>query len=148
MKYERYSYRTFGDDERVQYAFVSYGSRGPINKMLTFSHFGEEIYNLALEDIDDDTGIFNQYAVTNNGDTQKILLTIAEAVVHFTSTRPWAQVFIKGNSDARNRLYRMYIGRFMAEIQEWYEVYGLCGKTWEIFETRGDYGAYLVIKLK
>ncbi|HEY0273077.1 MAG TPA: hypothetical protein VGC22_07815 [Chitinophaga sp.] len=148
MQMERYTYEEFAATPDTQYLFVSQGSRGPINKMITFSHFGQDIYNMSLEDIDEDTGVFDQYAVSNNGDTMKILLTVAEILVHFTSSRPGAQIFIKGNTAARNRLYRIYIARFLDEIHQWYEVYGLRGTSWEVFEQQGKYGAYLVIRVK
>ncbi|WP_123891846.1 DUF6934 family protein [Chitinophaga costaii] len=145
---ERYTYEEFAHTPNTQYLFASLGSQGPINKMITFSHFGNDIFNMSLEDIDEDTGVFDQYAVTNNGDTMKILLTVAEILVHFTSKRPGAQIFIKGNTVVRNRLYRIYIAKFLDEIRQWYEVYGLRGAHWEVFERQGKYGAYLVIRVK
>ena len=148
MQVQRYTYQTYHHENHVQYAFVSVGQNGHINKMISFSKVKPNVYNLSLEDMDDDTGVFSQYSVTDNGDTIKILLTVAEAIVHFTSDYPYAQVFIQGNNAARNRLYRIYIAKFLENIHQWYEVYALQDDVWEEFRKEGKYRAYLVFRKK
>lgn len=66
------------------------------------------MFNLAFGDIDTDGGI-DDYHVTDNGDRNKILATVANAVDEFTRRYPMRWVYFRGSTEERTRLYRMAV---------------------------------------
>jgi hypothetical protein len=93
-----------------QYWFVSVGKRNVI-KCVQFSLLDSytKVYNLSLMDWDADSGALLDDVVTDNGDTAKILKTVAICVSMFLQMEKSSKVYFVGNSPSRNRLYRMYI---------------------------------------
>src|SRR5436190_14435985 len=58
----------------TRFEFISEGNKGAIRKLLEFQETtDQDVYNLAFGDEDHLTGDINDLAVTNNGDTEKIL---------------------------------------------------------------------------
>ena len=104
---------------------------------------GGEIYNLALGDLGPD-GELDDQPVTNNGDTQRVLLTVAAAVYTFTEQYPKLVVLVEGGTPARTRLYQMGIANNFDEIQQSFEVYGLVENQWQVFQKGVTYAAFLV----
>ena len=81
MKYEIYKDIKIANDFRIS-EFVSIGRFGAIPKRIAFiPTVLPEVYNLAFGDINDD-GTIDDYSISNNGDRNKILATIAEANRH------------------------------------------------------------------
>ncbi len=96
--------------ESHQYWFVSVGKRNVI-KCVQFSILDahSNVYNLSLMDMDVDSNRLSDNTITDNGDTIRILKTVAFCVQEFLNREENAKVYFVGNSPARNRLYRMYI---------------------------------------
>jgi len=107
----------------------------------------ENVYNLGFGDYDEATGSINDISVTNNGDSLKVLATVASTVYAFTEQYPKAWILATGSTAVRTRLYRMGITNNLAEILEDFIVFGYNGDgNWETFVVGEDYEAFLLTK--
>ena len=68
----------------MSFEFFSERPKGLIKKRIQFQiTHREDLFNLAFGDIDDETNDFDDKAVSNNGDSEKVLATVAAAVFAF-----------------------------------------------------------------
>lgn len=91
MIHDRYEYLT----ERLSlfYEFTSEGPKGQIKKIVESTPTTlPNVYNLAFGDYDETTGSINDKTITNNGDSQKVLATVASTVYAFTGKYPDAWI--------------------------------------------------------
>ena len=149
MTKSKYLYKS--EEEFKVFSFNSEGIRGTIKKMVIFSYTGEQnIYNLGFGDFDTEKKTINDETITNNGDSLKVLATVASTIYAFTEKYPDALVFATGSNNIRTRLYRMGITNNFEEIKEDFEVYGLSIETnlWEEFIAGEDYEAFIVKRKK
>ncbi len=122
MKYEVYHEIRVTDDYSI-FDFVSVGRRGTIPKRIEFSPTDiDGFYNLAFGDIDEQGGI-DDYSISNNGDRNKILATVAYAVEIYLAKYPDRWVFFRGSTLERTRLYRMAVGLNLEELSANFELY-------------------------
>ncbi|WP_296622506.1 hypothetical protein [Marivirga sp.] len=143
MKHERYKYSA--EKSLMHFEFHSIGPKGEVKKIIEFSETNvKDIYNLAFGDFDEKTQRISDRVVTNNGDSLKVLATVASSVYAFTTERPQAWVFATGSTAVRTRLYRMGLTNNLAEISKDFNVYGLKDDQWEDFIIGEDYEAFLV----
>jgi hypothetical protein len=146
MKHPKYQYRS---EEFLQiFEFVSEGTNGRIKKMVAYTETGtENVYNLGFGDYDEQTRGINDLSVTNNGDSLKVLATVASTVYAFTEKYPKAWIFATGSTAVRTRLYRMGITNNLAEISEDFVILGYNSEgSWEEFIVGEDYEAFLLTK--
>ena len=107
----------------------------------------ENIYNLAFGDYDAATGGIDDFTVTNNGDSLKVLATVASTVYAFTAKYPQAWIFATGSTAVRTRLYRMGITNNLAEISADFVILGYTSdERWARFVVGEDYEAFLLTK--
>ena len=107
----------------------------------------ENVYNLGFGDYDETAKSINDLSVTNNGDSLKVLATVASTVYAFIEKHPNSYILATGSTNVRTRLYRMGITNNLAEITEDFVVYGFTDKgNWEEFEIGEDYEAFLITK--
>ena len=60
------------------FEFTSEGHKGLVKKRVIFEQIGKtNIFNLAFGDVDETTDEFDDFVVTNNGDSEKVLATVA-----------------------------------------------------------------------
>ena len=146
MNKPKYLYKT--EDEFTIYEFVSEGPKGRIPKIVEYTETATKgVYNLAFGDYDEIKKTINDLSVTNNGDSLKVLATVASTVYAFLDKHPNAYIVATGSTNIRTRLYRMGITNNLAEIKEDFIVYGLSEKgTWDEFEIGEDYEAFLITK--
>jgi hypothetical protein len=146
MKYPKYQYRS--ETSMNYYEFISEGSKGPIKKIVEYTETGtENVYNLGFADYDEKTKTTSDISVTNNGDSLKVLATVASTVYAFTQKNPKAWILATGSTNVRTRLYRMGITNNLAEISEDFKVFGLNGHgEWDKFIVGEDYEAFLFTK--
>ena len=129
----------------MYFEFFSIGPKGQVKKIIEFSETNvKDVYNLAFGDFDEKTQRISDRVVTNNGDSLKVLATVASSVYAFTTERPDAWVFATGSTAVRTRLYRMGLTNNLAEISKDFHVYGLKEDKWEDFLIGEDYEAFLV----
>lgn len=131
------------------YEFVSIGPNGSVTKVVRYSEINVKgFYNLGFGDKNQFTGIISDLTVTNNGDSQKVLATVAATLYTFTNENPDAIVIATGSTQARTRLYRMGITNNLKEIEKDFEVMGLTDTNWERFRKNINYSAFLVRRKK
>lgn len=146
MKYPKYKYKA--DEDLHYYEFVSVGKKGEVKKVVEYSKMNiENFYNLGFGDFDEEKQEINDRAVTNNGDSLKVLATVASTVFAFTGKYPKANIFATGSTEVRTRLYRMGITNNLFEIQEDFHVYGMRqDETFEKFVVGEDYIGFLLTR--
>ena len=146
MKHPKYNYRS---ESTLQfYEFISEGPKGLIKKMVIYTETTtENVYNLGFGDYDESTNGINDLSVTNNGDSLKVLATVASTVYAFTEKYPNAWILATGSTIIRTRLYRMGITNNLAEIETDFIVLGYSkNEEWEKFLVGEDYEAFLLTK--
>ncbi len=123
MKYEVYKEIKITDDLSI-FDFISTGVKGNIPKRIEFMPTEvSNFVNLAFGDIDEN-GAINDYSISDNGDRNKILATVAYAVEIYLNRYPERWVYFKGSTEERTRLYRMAVGLNLEELLLKYEIYG------------------------
>ncbi len=131
------------------FEFVSVGSKGSITKVVRYNEINVKgFYNLGFGDKDPITNFISDLTVTNNGDSQKVLATVAATLYAFTDENPEATVIATGSTEARTRLYRMGITNNLEAIENDFMVMGLTETDWEPFRRNVTYGAFLVRRKK
>jgi hypothetical protein len=99
---------------RIHYFyFISKGKRS-IAKCIRFTIIDVDmpLYNISLLDWDEVNEDFSDVLISNNGDVEMLFNTIANCMEAFFNQVPLAVVYFAGNSDSRNRLYRIYLNKF------------------------------------
>lgn len=144
MKQEQYPIRSRRQADI--YEFVSEGKQGRIIKRVEYRPIDESgtFFNLSFVDVDPMTDEISDTVVTNNGDSMKVLATVAATTIDFTDRHPDALIFATGSTPARTRLYRMGITNHFKEIEQYFEVHGLTGEGWELFKTGNDYEGFII----
>ena len=145
MKLPKYQLRS--DEKLSSYEFISEGSKGKITKRIQFTLINQnEIYNLAFGDINQESDEIDDFVVSNNGDSEKVLSTVVSAVYAFCDKHPNAWIFAAGSSPSRTRLYQMGISKYLDYIKEDFMVYGMGEYDWEEFELEKNYSSFLTKK--
>ena len=62
---------------------------------------------------------------SNNHDAEKVLATVARAVIQFTNIYLDAFIVAEGSTPSRTRRYQMGINKFWEEIEPDFKVFGL-----------------------
>lgn len=143
-------YETESTVDNLIYTFESVGEK-VIKKMVIYTKiedpedvglsFDSIVYNLGFGDFDEKTGELDDQIISKNGDTEKVLATVAETVNKFWTLYPNASIFFMGSvpkeeKPRRTRLYQMKINRYFAEISNIVDVGGYTGIKWENFEKK------------
>jgi hypothetical protein len=146
MQNDRYKVEVSFDLQTFE--FTSEGPKGNILKVVSYSQINVKgFYNLGFGDKDEITGFVSDLTVTNNGDSRKVLATVAATLYAFTMEKPDAAIIATGSTAARTRLYRMGIANNLEEISKDFTVLGLTESlNWEIFRKNITYGAFLIRK--
>jgi hypothetical protein len=162
MQIEKYQVETTVN--KLVYTFESVGEK-IIQKRVEYQRFSKyellfnnlpidaEIYNLAFGDVNEDSSDFSDEVISNNGDMNKILATVAGTVYDFWEYHPNAIIFFKGSQPkgkehTRTYLYQRKIERFIREISDEVYVFGQIGETLELFNKDKKYNAFLIIRKK
>lgn len=146
MSEEQYAYLT--NPNGLTFEFVSIGPNGHIKKAVRYTakQSSNFIFNLGFGDLNEKTDELDDFKISNNGDREKVLATVAATVLEFTERFPHAFVYAKGSSPARTRLYQIAIMQNLKFIEEKLYVYGLKENTWHKFESDVNYEAFMVLR--
>jgi hypothetical protein len=147
MLLDRYNYEV--SKSFLRYNFYSEGPRGRIKKAVLYGLLGArkgvDHYNLAFGDYDHNMEIIDDLSISNNGDRDKILATVAFTVIEFAGHFPGCKIVAGGSTPARTRLYQMGIAKYYKEISVLFDIQGLTeNDDWVSFKTRENYKAILV----
>jgi hypothetical protein len=155
-------YKTESTVDNLIYTFESVGEK-VIQKMVIYSKienpedvglsFDSIVYNLGFGDFDYKTGELDDQIISKNGDTEKVLATVANTVNKFWTLYPNASIFFMGSvpdgeKPQRTRLYQMKINRYFFEIINSVDIRGYTGSKWENFEKNENYTAFLISRKK
>ena len=142
MYVDRYQLKT--EEELTRFEFISEGRNGAIRKLIEFQQtFDPDVYNLAFGDKHSGTGSMDDLAVSDNGDTEKVLATVVAAIYAFLDSHPTAYVCAEGSTRTRTRLNRMGISRFYHDMQHDFFLYGRVGEDFVDFENGKEYDGFL-----
>ncbi|GAB2564730.1 DUF6934 family protein [Spirosoma areae] len=142
MQIDKYALRA--ESSLTVFEFVSEGPKGLIRKLIQFQDTNQQnVYNLAFGDKNSETGEIDDLAISNNGDTDKVLATVVAALYAFFDKYPDAFVYATGSTSARTRLYRMGISRFYDEMIKDFDLYGQVGDEFYTFEVGKAYAGFL-----
>jgi hypothetical protein len=145
MKYDVYKDIEVRDEFSV-FDFVSTGERGNILKRVAFNETEKAgVYNLAFGDVDKDNRI-DDFAVTDNGDRNKVLATIAVIVETYTRKYPDRWIIFRGSTRERNRLYRMAIALHADELSALYDIWVYKDERLILFDKNVIMSAFLIIR--
>jgi hypothetical protein len=142
------TYQLESKDSMITFEFISEGPNGSIKKRVHYQKMiSRKTYNLALGDVNEETGGFDTKVISNNKDTEKVLATVVATIYAFTNENPDARIYIEGNSIGRNRLYRMGISNNFEELSKEFNIYGfLEDLTLVVYEKNKSYSAFLIVK--
>ena len=143
MNLDKYDLKV--SENYVAFRFTSTGKNGKILKGVLFSFIEEVgVWNLAFGDIDAMTGEINDLNVSDNGDSEKILATVAQATLFFSDNYPDAIIYAEGSTISRTRLYQMGISKNFDEISKTFSVQGLLHDKWYSFQKNTNYLAFVI----
>lgn len=142
MKIEKYSLKA--ESNLTVFEFISEGPKGLIRKLIQFQETNQpNLYNLAFGDKNPESGEVDDLAISDNGDSEKVLATVVGALYAFFDKHPDAFVYATGSTNTRTRLYRMGITRFYEEIVQDFFLYGQKEDEFYEFEIGKDYSGFL-----
>jgi hypothetical protein len=145
MQYENYPAFHIADDLSV-FEFFSTGKKGSILKLIAFMRTKRAgVYNLAFGDIDE-YGEIDDLSISDNGDRNKILATVAKAVDEYIKKFPRRSIVFSGSTIERTRLYRMAIGLNLVELSLQFEIFGQIGNEFLPFYKNMPAMAFLIKK--
>jgi hypothetical protein len=157
MQIEKYQVETTVDS--LIYTFESVG-KTTIKKVVEYTKVNPiyfdlpsniEVYNLGFGDWDDEINDFRDKITSNNGDMEKVLVTVANTVFSFWENYPDASVFFQGSQivgeePLRAYLYQRKIERYFEEISNIAYVFGKFDGKLEIFTKGKTYSNFLIIR--
>jgi hypothetical protein len=117
-------YPVYGQSgETIQFWFFSIGKRSVL-KCIRFSPMDHDsdLFNLSLLDYVEDSESFCDNVQSNNGDVKMVFMTIAHCIDLFFQSYPQATLTFSGNTESRNRLYRMQLNRYQDLWREKYRL--------------------------
>lgn len=142
MDHPFYHFETIGADAK-RFEFISQGLR-PVRKRVLYSETGiPDFYNLALADLDDN-GQADYESVSNNGDMEQVLATVAQTLLTFFADHPTANVAFTGSTPARTRLYQVALAREIRAASTNFIIFGLHGTVLEPFKLNRTYDGFVV----
>lgn len=145
MEFERYHIEN--NVNSVYFEFISKGNHGSIVKLVKYDLIYDDplVFNLGFGD-KNDKGEIDFSAISNNGDTEKVLSTVAYTLVDFFDVYPTAIVYFVGLTKNRTRLYQMGISKFISLIPKEFSIYGELDGVAQRFKKGVNYNAFIIRK--
>ncbi|RWX00511.1 DUF6934 family protein [Flavobacterium cerinum] len=123
-------YELSANPDFTVFEFTSTGKNGPIQKAIKYTQtLNKDVYNLGFGDIissNETTGEveIDDIGISNNGDLQQILTTVAYSAYAFTERYPKALILFGSSDKAKIRLYRIMLSHNLAEISKTFILFG------------------------
>jgi hypothetical protein len=151
MNENRYKQIISSSDYQI-FSFISEGRYGKLTKVVRFDKLlnYDNTYNLALGTVLNN-GEVDYQIITNNGDRNKLLATVAFIAVLFTENNPGYSIYISGSDARRTTLYHRAISYGYKELIEIFNIYGDLSSEDEVtdlepFDPEKSYSAFVVEK--
>jgi hypothetical protein len=112
-----------GNLEKTQFRFTSVSKKRTIEKIIEFSLYQENIWNLGFGDIKGDD--WEDNVISDNNDMKKTLQTVANAIHAFLEQYPERKVFIAPLERQRKILYNRIFQQKWQEIEPLFFVKGI-----------------------
>jgi hypothetical protein len=143
MNLDRYT--SFTSDFK-DYVFFSEGPNGRVKKVVRFTKIqnNPEVYNLGYGDEKPGQGEIDDLIVTDNGDRDLLLATVANTIIEFSNHFGNHYIYVTGSTPARTRLYQIAISPLLNEISADFELYGVKNGVLQKFKRNVNYDAFLV----
>lgn len=143
-------YESKSNKAQTTFDFISEGSKGQILKSVRFVKIKgvRNVYNLAFGDKRQGSNRIDDRVVSDNQDRDKVLATVAKAVVIFTNRHPKAHVFFRGSTEVRTRLYQIAIGKYHDELSKNFDIQGYLDESWQFYGKNVTYSAFLISRKK
>lgn len=111
------------------FSFISTGVHGDISKLIRYTiTSNDKIYNLGFGNkiiINKEESLIDDLVITDNGDRDIILATVAKTTYIFTEQNPDKYVLFRGSTPSRTRLYRMAITKNYNELSKTFHIFGV-----------------------
>jgi hypothetical protein len=133
-------------ENALRFEFLSIGDKIIPKVVAYYSTSVENLYNLVLGDLSEN-GDFDVHSISNNGDRDKILATVAHTMLIFFNNNPDAFVLFYGSTPSRTRLYQIGIFKELEKATKRFNIQGIKDSKAEPFEKDTNYDAF-VISLK
>ena len=142
------------------YRFFSVGRHGRFKLVVTLTPIDKKICNLGFGVWNEEFDTVDDSIETRNGDTDKILATVAKIALNFIARNPTAFIYATGSCAARTRKYQMGISKYLPYLKDQYTIQGLLKdkfgeaesvdtspvwySSWQDFRTGVNYDAFLL----
>lgn len=140
-------YECFTTDNYLTFQFTSKGPKGSIKKVIHYLKIHRSgigtVYNLGFGDLDSE-GHVNDKIVTNNGDMEMVLSTVANTVYDFLDHYPDQLVYAYGSTPIRTKLYQKKIMQMMDVLSTEFDVFGFGQQGWVEFTGEEEYFSFLI----
>ena len=128
MNYERYDDLRFTQDCHY-FLFYSDGPKGRLKKLIVYAAIGgiPNAFNLGFGTLkmkNNGEEYLDGTEISDNGDRNKILATIAATAYRFIDKYPDKKIYLTGSDKTRTRLYQMAINHAFEELSETFKIYG------------------------
>ncbi|WP_419541755.1 DUF6934 family protein [Pasteurella oralis] len=129
-------YPLSSSSSRLRYTFTSQNKNNgqKQEKIIEFSEIRSHkfaklglvsLFNLGFGDTPDGE-LIDDKSVTNNGDMETTLRTVAQAAEDFFELHRSAVIFFQGSTPSRTRLYRMMLNKYYDDISIQFDILGIC----------------------
>jgi hypothetical protein len=157
MNFDHYNDVKFAKDYQV-FLFLSEGPKGSLTKVVIYSPIKglPGGYNLGLGTLktnEDGEEYVDVNEISDNGDRDKILATVALTAFTFTDHYPERKIYLSGTNKIRTRLYQMAINNAYLELSDEFLIFGDTSKDpnvyrWQNFTKGINYTGFLVARRK
>jgi hypothetical protein len=107
----------YDQTQASRYTFTSIGKKR-IDKEVVFTHTGiRNIVNMGFGDVLPD-GSIDDKANSNNGDIVRVLATMVQVLIDFTSKFPDTEIFFSGSTQERTKLYTRIVRTYYASLNK------------------------------
>lgn len=139
-------YPVSASEDFLRFDFDSVGPRGIIRKAIIYSPLpsNPDVYNLGFGDLLADGGI-DDLVVSDNGDMEDVLGTVARTIELFLRNYPTRKIFLTGSTDIRTRLYRIAIAKSLTIIADSFHILGIRNEGVEPFVKGVKYEGFLIM---
>jgi hypothetical protein len=142
-----YSYSYQEQQDAAQFRFNSIGLHGemPVIVSILPLQIGDTSYQLLDITLQcADRQWYGMHSLSNNGDREKILITICHIIRSYLRFYPLRSIFLMGHTVARTKLYQHGLIDPLLASTSLLAVHGFTGSNWEVYQPKSIYHAFII----